>query len=87
MPRFLCSSCKEVVELSGSMRFEWCTACGEPMGPEDLLHVRLSPPRTVAQASNGPVGSGAELAAPALATTTSPIAASSRAPSVSPPTA
>jgi hypothetical protein len=81
MPRFMCSSCHEVVELSGSMRFEWCSACGEPLGPEDMLPVRL-----VAQASNGVASSGAELAAPALAATTSPIAASSRAPSVSPPT-
>ena len=81
MPRFLCSNCHEVVELSGSMRFEWCTSCGEPLSREDMLPVRL-----VAQASSGVVGSGAEVAAPALAATTSPIAANSRGPSASPPT-
>jgi hypothetical protein len=81
MPRFMCSGCHEVVELSGSMRFEWCSACGEPLSRGDMLPVRL-----VAQASNGPAGSGADVAAPALAATTSPIAASSRPPSVSPPT-
>jgi hypothetical protein len=86
MPRYMCSSCQEVVELSGSMRFEWCTACGEALGAEDRLPVMGSPVRATAQASNGSVGSGAELAAPALAATTSPIAASSLPPSVSPPT-
>jgi hypothetical protein len=86
MPRFMCSSCHEVVELSGSMRFDWCTACGTPLAAEDRLPVRLSPPRQAAQASNGSTGPGAELAAPALATTTNPIAASSRPTSVSPPT-
>lgn len=82
MPRFLCSNCHEVVELSGSMRFEWCSSCGEPLSPEDMLPVRL-----VTQASSGALGSGADVAAPALAATTSPIATSSRAPSDSPPTA
>lgn len=81
MPRFMCASCHEVVELSGSMRFEWCSACGEPLSAADILPVRL-----LAQASSGPGGSGAVVAAPALAATTSPIAASSRPPSVSPPT-
>jgi hypothetical protein len=85
MPRFLCSSCHEVIELSGSMRFEWCSACGEPLSAEDRLPVRLVTPQQ-AQASSGSAGPGAELAAPALATTTSPMAASSRPASASPPT-
>ena len=85
MPRFLCSSCHEVIELSGSMRFEWCSACGGPLSPEDRLAVRLLP-TGAAHASSGSEGPGAELAAPALATTTSPMAASSRPASASPPT-
>lgn len=86
MPRYMCSSCHEVVELSGSMRFEWCTACGEPLSTENMLPVLSSPSRAAAQASSGSVGSGAEVAAPALAATTNPIAPSSLPPSVSPPT-
>jgi hypothetical protein len=83
MPRFLCSSCHEVVEMSGSGRFDWCSSCGEPLSAEDRLPVRLvSGP---SQASGGPAGV-ADLAAPALATTTNPIAATSRTPKVSPST-
>jgi predicted amidophosphoribosyltransferase len=87
MPRYMCSSCHEVVELSGSMRYEWCSACGEPLSVEHILPVVSSPARAAAQASNGSVGSGAEVAAPALAATTNAIATSSLPPSVSPPTA
>lgn len=86
MPRYMCSSCHEVVELSGSMRFEWCTACGEPLSVENMLPVLGSPQRTVAQASNGSVAGGAEVAAPALAATTKPIATNSLPTSFSPPT-
>ena len=86
MPRYLCSSCHEVVELSGSMRFEWCTACGEPLSTEHMLPVLGSPQRTPVQTSSGSVEAGAEVAAPALAATTNPIAASSLPTSVSPPT-
>ena len=85
MPRFLCSSCQEVVELSGSSRFDWCSACGEPLSPEDRLPLNLVGARA-AQASTGPAGVGADLAAPALAATTSAIAPSSRAPRPSPST-
>jgi hypothetical protein len=83
MPRFLCSSCHEVVEMSGTGRFDWCSACGEPLTAEDRLPVRLV--SGVAQASGGPAGA-ADRAAPALATTTNPIAATSRTPKVSPST-
>ena len=86
MPRYLCSSCHEVVELSGSMRFEWCTACGDPLSVENMLPVMGSPQRGPVQTSNGSVGAGAEAAAPALAATTNPIAANSLPTSVSPPT-
>jgi predicted amidophosphoribosyltransferase len=86
MPRYMCSSCHEVVELSGSMRYQWCSACGEPLSAENMLPVQSSPPRPAAHASNGSVGSGAELAAPALAATTKAMATSSLPPSVSPPT-
>jgi len=86
MPRYLCSSCHEVVELSGSMRYEWCTACGEPLGAENMLPILSSPVRAMAQTSNGSVGAGAEVAAPALAATTNPIATNSLPASVSPPT-
>jgi predicted amidophosphoribosyltransferase len=85
MPRYLCSSCHEVVELSGSMRYDWCSSCGEPLSVENMLPVLLSPPRA-GQASKGSVGSGAEVAAPALAATTKATAESSRPPRVSPPT-
>ena len=86
MPRYMCSSCHEVVELSGSMRFEWCTACGEPLSTENMLPAPSSPLRTAVQTSNGSVGAGAEAAAPALAATTKPIATNSLPTSVSPPT-
>ena len=86
MPRYMCSSCHEVVELSGSMRFEWCTACGEPLSTENMLPVMGSPQRTPVQTASGSAGAGAEVAAPALAATTNPIASSSLPTSVSPPT-
>ena len=81
MPRFLCSSCNEVSEMAGVGRFDWCNACGTPLTAEDRLPVRL-----VTQPSTGPEAGGADLAAPALAMTTSPIAASSRTPRISPST-
>jgi hypothetical protein len=84
MPRFLCSNCHEVVQLS-NMRVDWCTACGECLSPEDRLPLNLVG-AAPAQASTGVVGAGADLAAPALAATTSPIAASSRPVSPSPST-
>ena len=83
MPRFLCSSCHEVVEMSGSGRFDWCSSCGEPLTAEDRLPVRLV--GGASQASGGAAGA-ADRAAPALATTTNPIAATSRTPKVSPST-
>jgi hypothetical protein len=76
MPRFLCSNCSEVSEMSGGGRFDWCSACGEPLTAEDRLPVHFGISTSVV----------AERAAPALATTTNPIAASSRAPSISPST-
>jgi hypothetical protein len=76
MPRFLCSHCHEVSEMSGVGRFDWCPACAEPLTAEDRLPVHFG-------ISTGAV---AERAAPALATTTNPNAASSRAPSISPST-
>ena len=85
MPRFLCSNCHEVVQLS-NMRVDWCGACGEPLSPEDRLPLNLVGAKEAAQASIGAAGAGAERAAPALATTTSPMAASSRAFSPSPST-
>lgn len=91
MPRFLCSSCHEVVEMAGTGRFDWCSACGEPLTAEDRLPVRLlstnpaSEAAPAAQASGGSSGE-ADFAAPALATTTNPIAATSRTPRVSPST-
>ena len=85
MPRFLCSNCHEVVQLS-NMRVDWCTACGECLSPEDRLPLNLVGARANVQASTGAAGAGADLAAPALAITTSPIAASSRPFSPSPST-
>ena len=87
MPRYMCSCCHEVVEMSGVGRFDWCSSCGEPLTAEDRLaiHFGFSQPQ-VAQTSTGAAAGGADLAAPALATTTNPIAASSRAPSISPST-
>jgi hypothetical protein len=89
MPRYLCSSCHEVVEMAGTGRFDWCSACGEPLTAEDRLPVKLlskdSAAPNAAQASGGSVGE-ADLAAPALAITTNPIAATSRTPRVSPST-
>jgi hypothetical protein len=86
MPRYLCSSCSEVVEMSGMGRFDWCGACGEPLTAEDRLPVYFGGAKRAPQPSIGPAVVGAALAAPALATTTSPIAASSRAPRISPST-
>jgi hypothetical protein len=89
MPRYLCSSCDEVVEMAGTGRFDWCGSCGALLTAEDRLPVRMLQAKriqTAAQASGGSPG-GADLAAPALATTTNPIAASSPAASVSPNTA
>jgi hypothetical protein len=88
MPRFLCSSCHEVVEMAGLGRFDWCSSCGTPLTAEDRLPVQFvsqTPAPGAAQASGGPAGE-AERAAPALATTTNPIAATSRTPKVSPST-
>jgi hypothetical protein len=76
MPRFLCSNCHEVSEMAGVGRFDWCAACGEPLTAEDRLPVHFG------ISTSAP----AEVAAPALATTTNPIAASSRAPRISPST-
>jgi hypothetical protein len=76
MPRFLCSNCHEASEMSGVGRFDWCAACGEPLTAEDRLPVQFG------ISTSAP----ADVAAPALATTTNPIAASSRAPSISPST-
>ena len=76
MPRYMCSCCSEVVELSGVARFDWCPACGEALTAEDRLPVHFG----ISGAA------GAERAAPALATTTNAIAASSRAPRISPST-
>lgn len=89
MPRYLCSSCHEVVEMAGTGRFDWCGSCGAPLTAEDRLPVRMLQAKRIqagAQASGGSPG-GADLAAPALATTTNPIAASSPAARVSPNTA
>jgi hypothetical protein len=93
MPRYLCSSCHEVVEMAGTGRFDWCSSCGEPLTAEDRLPVRLvsNEPAAAAAAPNAPQASGgsvgdADRAAPALATTTNPIAATSRTPKVSPST-
>jgi hypothetical protein len=87
MPRYLCSNCSEVVEMSGFARFDWCNACGEPLTAEDRLPVHFGlASNSAPQPSIGPALGGADLAAPALATTTSPIAASSRAPRISPST-
>jgi hypothetical protein len=80
MPRFLCSSCHEAVEMAGTGRFDWCSSCGAPLTAEDRLPVRL-----LSHASGGPAGE-ADRAAPALAITTNPIAATSRTPKVSPST-
>ena len=86
MPRYMCSSCSEVVEMSGIGRFDWCNSCGEPLTMEDRLPVYFGVARRAPQPSIGLAAGGADLAAPALATTTSPIAASSRAPRISPST-
>jgi hypothetical protein len=88
MPRYLCSACHEVVEMAGTGRFDWCAACGAPLTAEDRLPVRMLDAKRLqsgAHASGGPSG-GADLAAPALATTTNPIAATSPIPRVSPNT-
>ena len=87
MPRYMCSSCSEVVEMSGTGRFDWCSACGEPLTAEDRLPVHFGiAAKPAPQPSIGPALAGADLAAPALATTTSTIAATSRAPRISPST-
>jgi hypothetical protein len=83
MPRYLCSSCNEVVEMAGTGRFDWCSACGSPLTAEDRLPVKILPKRV--QTFGGSAG-GADLAAPALAITTHPIAAISPTPSISPNT-
>jgi hypothetical protein len=96
MPRFLCSSCHQVVEMAGTGRFDWCSSCGAPLTAEDRLPVTFlsndpvstaatATAPTPAQASGGPTGE-ADRAAPALAITTNPIAATSRTPKVSPST-
>jgi hypothetical protein len=84
MPRYLCSICHEVVEMSGTGRFDWCPACDAPLTTEDRLPVRLLA-KDRAQTSGGSAG-GADLAAPALAATTNAIAATSRTPNSSPST-
>jgi hypothetical protein len=38
MARYLCPSCREVVE-SSAMRFAFCGACGAPVTTEDLLPI------------------------------------------------
>ena len=86
MPHYLCSNCHEAVEMSGAGRFDWCSACGEPLTAEDRLPVQCGIVKADVQASIGPAVAGADLAAPALATTTNPIAASSRDPRISPST-
>lgn len=85
MPRFLCANCHEVVQLT-NMRVDWCSACGEPLSPEDRLPLNLVSGAKAAQASTGAAGAGADLAAPALAVTTSAMAASSLPVSPSPST-
>jgi hypothetical protein len=88
MPRYLCSSCDAVVEMAGTGRFDWCSSCGAPLTAEDRLPVRVvaqGPAEPSAQASGGSAG-GADLATPALATTTNPIASASPTPSPSPST-
>ena len=77
MPRYMCSCCSEVVEMSGVGRFDWCPACGEALTAENRLPVHFG-----ISAATG----GAERAAPALAATTNPIATSSRTPRISPST-
>ena len=84
MPRYLCSSCHEAVEMAGTGRFDWCSACGQPLTAEDRLPV-TSLAKEPSQASSGSAGV-ADLAAPALATTTNPIARASSPPSISPST-
>jgi hypothetical protein len=88
MPRYLCSSCHEVVEMAGTGRFDWCSACGKPLTAEDRLPItslaKVPAPAAV-QTSGGSTGD-ADLAAPALATTTNPIATTSPTPSISPST-
>jgi hypothetical protein len=87
MPRYLCSSCDAVVEMAGTGRFDWCSSCGAPLTAEDRLPVRVVAKKIEpdTQASGGSAGD-ADLAAPALATTTNPIASASPAPSPSPST-
>jgi hypothetical protein len=85
MPRYLCSSCDAVVEMAGTGRFDWCSSCGAPLTAEDRLPVTVLAKVLAAQASGGSAG-GADLAAPALATTTNPIASASPTPKPSPST-
>jgi hypothetical protein len=85
MPRYLCSSCDAVVEMAGTGRFDWCSSCGAPLTAEDRLPVTVVAKGLAAQASGGSAG-GADLAAPALATTTNPIASASATPRPSPST-
>jgi hypothetical protein len=40
MPRYICPSCHEVSEAAGISRFDWCTACGQPLTTHDLVPVR-----------------------------------------------
>ncbi|HEY1275356.1 MAG TPA: hypothetical protein VGF25_10615 [Thermoleophilaceae bacterium] len=42
MPRYICPSCHEVSESAGISRFDWCTACGQPLTTHDLVPVRPS---------------------------------------------
>jgi predicted amidophosphoribosyltransferase len=84
MPRYLCSSCQEAVEMAGTGRFDWCSSCGAPLTAEDRMPMRLLT-RDPSQASGGSIGD-ADLAAPALATTTNPIATTSAIPRISPST-
>ena len=82
MARFLCPDCREVVD-AGPAHFAFCSACGAPLTTENILPIQLIRPERD-QASRG--ATVAPRAAPALAATTSRMAAISRATSASPST-
>jgi hypothetical protein len=94
MARFLCPDCREVVD-GGPARFAFCPACGAPLTIENILPIQLiRPERNRADLATGAAPRGqasrgatvAPRAAPALAATTSRMAAISRATSASPST-
>ena len=55
MPRYICPSCHEVSETAGVSRFDWCTACGQPLTTHDLVPVR---PRVLAEGGASGVPEG-----------------------------